>query len=139
MRFLKPYCVFYCPIIWMFHSRAGGLQSEGAMEYEKYCQPPWLADKKNFRILDALEWLTQKYFDLGDNLLIVPALKPFLFAFVSLFSFCYAKKWGEGEGIASVPFSPTAVLAALYSHSLNNKINRLYEPFSRIIYSWQTS
>ena len=139
MRLLKPYCVFYCPIIWMFHSRAGGLQSEGAMEYEKYCQPPWLADKKNFRILDALEWLTQKYFDLGDNLLIVSALKPFLFAFVSLFSFCFAKKWGGGGGHSLRAPSPTPVLPALYSHSLNNKINRLYEPCSRIIYSRQIS
>ena len=26
---------------------------------EKYCRPPWLADKKNVRILDALEWLKQ--------------------------------------------------------------------------------
>ena len=25
----------------------------------KYCRPPWLADKKNFRILEALEWLKQ--------------------------------------------------------------------------------
>ena len=43
---------------------------------EKHCRPPWLADKKNFRILDALEWLKQQYFDLGDSLLIVSALKP---------------------------------------------------------------
>ena len=26
---------------------------------ENYCRPQWLADKKNFRILDALEWLKQ--------------------------------------------------------------------------------
>ena len=26
---------------------------------EKYCRPPWLAGKKNFRILDALEGLKQ--------------------------------------------------------------------------------
>ena len=26
---------------------------------EKYCWSPWLSDKKNFRILDALEWLKQ--------------------------------------------------------------------------------
>ena len=26
---------------------------------EKYCRPPWLGDKKNFWILDALEWLKQ--------------------------------------------------------------------------------
>ena len=26
---------------------------------EKYCRPPWLADKKIFWILDTLEWLKQ--------------------------------------------------------------------------------
>ena len=26
---------------------------------EKYCRLPWLSDKKNFWILDALEWLKQ--------------------------------------------------------------------------------
>ena len=31
----------------------------GAWNTEKYCQPPCLADKKNFQILDALEWLKQ--------------------------------------------------------------------------------
>ena len=30
---------------------------EGLWNTEKYCQPPWLVDKKNFYILDALEWL----------------------------------------------------------------------------------
>ena len=36
-------------------------------------------DKKNFWILDALEWLKQQHFDLGDSVLIVPACKLFLF------------------------------------------------------------
>ena len=40
----------------------------------KSSRPPWLADNKNFRILYALEWLKQYYFDLGDSLLIVSAL-----------------------------------------------------------------
>ena len=31
----------------------------GAWNTEKYYRPPWLDDKKNFRILDALEWLKQ--------------------------------------------------------------------------------
>ena len=31
----------------------------GAWNTEKYCRAPWLVDKKNFRILDALEWLKQ--------------------------------------------------------------------------------
>ena len=30
-----------------------------AWNTEKYCRPPWLADNKNFRTLDALEWLKQ--------------------------------------------------------------------------------
>ena len=34
--------------------KVGGLWNTG-----KYCQPPWLTDKKNFQILDALEWLRQ--------------------------------------------------------------------------------
>ena len=32
---------------------------EGPWDTEKYCQPPWLADKKNIWNLDALEWLKQ--------------------------------------------------------------------------------
>ena len=35
-----------------------------------------------------------KYFDLGDSLLIVSALKLVLFSFVSLFSFYYTKRPG---------------------------------------------
>ena len=31
----------------------------GPWNTEKYCRPPWLADKKNFRIPEALEWLKQ--------------------------------------------------------------------------------
>ena len=34
--------------------KVGGPWSTG-----KYCRLPWLADKKNFRILEALEWLKQ--------------------------------------------------------------------------------
>ena len=33
--------------------------SGGPCNTEKYCRPPWLADKKTFWILDALEWLKQ--------------------------------------------------------------------------------
>ena len=32
---------------------------KGAWNTKKYCQPPWLTEKKKFRILDALEWLKQ--------------------------------------------------------------------------------
>ena len=34
--------------------KVGGPWSTG-----KYCRLPWLADKKHFRILEALEWLKQ--------------------------------------------------------------------------------
>ena len=34
-------------------------QGRGPWNTEKYCRLPWLAGKKNFRILDALEWLKQ--------------------------------------------------------------------------------
>ena len=61
---------------------------------EKYCWPPWLAEKKNSWILDPLEWLKQ-YFDLGDSLLIVSALKPFLFCFcLTFFRFATQKSGG---------------------------------------------
>ena len=45
------------PAKWI--SNWGGEAGGGAYNTEKYCRPPWLADKKNFRILDALEWLKQ--------------------------------------------------------------------------------
>ena len=75
----------------------------GAWNTEKYCPPPWLADKKNFRILDALEWLKQLYFDLGDSLLIVSALKPFLICLCLRFFFLLRKKEGEGYGPPPAP------------------------------------
>ena len=74
----------------------------GAWNTEKYCRPPWLADKKNFRILDALEWLKQKYFDFGDGLLIVSALKPSVFLPWSNF-FLFAT---QKSGVAMAPRSP---------------------------------
>ena len=45
----------------MILSRAGKMDFKVGEPWntEKYCQPPWLADKKKFRILDALEWLKQ--------------------------------------------------------------------------------
>ena len=52
-----------------------------------------VANKKYFRILDALEWLKQ-YFDLGDSLLIVSALKPFLFLPLSPFCLFAMQKGG---------------------------------------------
>ena len=58
-------------------------KAEGPWNTDKYCRPPWLADQKDFRILEALEWLKQQHFDLGDSILIVSALKALLF---SLFS-----------------------------------------------------
>ena len=41
---------------------------EGSWNTEKYCRPPWLTDKKNFGILDALEWFKHYNFDLSDSL-----------------------------------------------------------------------
>ena len=54
---------FFTEDLWATASeiRAGEMdfKVQGPWNTEKYCQPPWLADKKNFRILDALEWLKQ--------------------------------------------------------------------------------
>ena len=36
-----------------------GFKVEGSWNTEKYCRPPWVADKKNAWILDTLEWLKQ--------------------------------------------------------------------------------
>ena len=73
----------------------------GPWNTEKYCRPPWLADKKKLRILDALDWLKQ-YFDLGDSFLIVSVLKPFLFSLCLPFFFLLRKNVGGkgGEGMA---------------------------------------
>ena len=38
---------------------AGNTENTKYWNTEKYCRPPWLADKKRFRILDALERLKQ--------------------------------------------------------------------------------
>ena len=65
---------------------------EGPWNTEKYCRPPCLADKKHFWNLDTLEWLKQFHFDLGDSLLIIFALKLFLFSLCFPLFFCYAKK-----------------------------------------------
>ena len=80
---------------------------EGPLNNETCCWPPWLADKKKFGIPDTLEWLKQKHFDLGDNLLIVSALKLFLFFLFSLF-FVLRKKLGP---IAPLPSPPRLVVA----------------------------
>ena len=69
---------------------------------EKYCRPPWLAERKNFWILDALEWPKQKHFDPNKNPLTVSALKLFL-SFTSLLYFCYAKKWGGRDMYVANP------------------------------------
>ena len=74
----------------------------GPWNTEKYCRLPWLADKKNFQILDALEWSKQSDFDLGDSLLIVSALKPFLF-FLCLPFFLFAM---QKSGGAMAPWPP---------------------------------
>ena len=70
----------YCNLLWVLlgylisYKRVSNVYAEvavlsraGKMDFkvrepwntEKYCRAPWLADKKNFRILDAPEWLKQ--------------------------------------------------------------------------------
>ena len=61
---------------------------------EKYCRPPWLAERKNFWILDALEWPKQKHFDPNKNPLIVSALK--LFPLLPFYIFATQKSEEEG-------------------------------------------
>ena len=87
--------------------RAGEMDFKvgGTWNTEKYCRPPWLADKKNFRILDALQRLKQQYFDLGDSLLIDSVLKPFLFSLCLPFFFLLRKNVG-GHGPPAPQVSP---------------------------------
>ena len=60
----------------------------------------WLVDKEKFWIRDALDWLRQWHFDLGDNHLIVSPIKLFLFfPLFPVFLFGTQKYVGEG-GIA---------------------------------------
>ena len=80
---------------------------EGPWKTGKYCQPPWLTDKKNFWILDSIEWLKQQHFDLSDNLLIVSALKFFLLFLLFLF-FLFAMQKSEGA-IGHRPLPPTTL------------------------------
>ena len=68
--------------------------------------------KKNFRIIDALEWLKRLYFYLGDSLLIISALKLFLFCLCLLFSFLLPKKWGAMD--------PPVIRCCQPSHSLSD-------------------
>ena len=96
----------YLPVV----HRAGEMDFKvrGPWNTEKCCRPPWLNDKKNFRILDAPEWLKQWYFDLGDSLLRVSSLKPFLFCLFLPFFFLLRKKVGGrgrrgGEGNMTPP------------------------------------
>ena len=51
----------------------GVLKSIERLEF-KNSWPPQSPDKKNFWILDGLEWLKQKHFDINDNILIVSAV-----------------------------------------------------------------
>ena len=55
-----------------------------------------------FRILDALEWLKQLYFDLSDSLLIASALKIFLFSLYFTF-FLFATQKSRGGGMTPSP------------------------------------
>ena len=78
----KQYPLFLLPSY--FQGWGNGFQSGVPWNTKRYCWPAWLAGKKNFLILDALEWLKQ-YFDLGDSLLVVSSLKPFLSSLCLLF------------------------------------------------------
>ena len=69
--------------------------------------PPRFADKKNVWISDDLEWLKQYDFDLGDSLLIVSALKPFIPLF-PFFLFAMQKIWGGGVCVEACSPPPTA-------------------------------
>ena len=60
---------------------------EGTCNTRKYFWSPWFAAKKTFWILDVLQWLKQH-----SNSFYFEALS--FLSFVSLSSFCYAKKWG---------------------------------------------
>ena len=69
----------------------------GAWNTKKYCRPPWLTEKKIFRILETLKLLKQEQFDPGDSLLTVSALKLFLFSIcIPSFFLLYTKKWEWG-------------------------------------------
>ena len=69
----------------------------GAWNTKKYCWPPWLTEKKIFRILETLKLLKQEQFDPGDSLLTVSALKLFLFSIcIPSFFLLYTKKWEWG-------------------------------------------
>ena len=93
----------FCGLLLCIPINVNGNSRSGEMDFkvkelwstEKYYRPSWLAEKRNFWNLDALEWLKLKqyYFDLSDSLLIVSVLKLFLFFFVSLFFFLLLKKW----------------------------------------------
>ena len=84
----------------------GGGRGEGLWNTERYCRPPLLIEKKIFQILDAVEWLKQSYFDLGDSLLIVSAaLEPFLSSLCLPFFFLLCKKMG-GHGPLLPPVLP---------------------------------
>ena len=59
---LKLY--FSVNVILVMGCRAGEMDCKlggggGALNTERYCRRLWLADRKNFQILDALEWLKQ--------------------------------------------------------------------------------
>ena len=55
--FCKDFVRFQSKINLQLKSAGGGGGEVGSWNSGKYCRPPWMADKKNFRILDALEWL----------------------------------------------------------------------------------
>ena len=71
---------------------------EGPWNTGKYFRPRWYVDKKKNWILVDLGWLKQEYFELGDSLLIVSALKLLLFFLCFPFLFLLRKKVGGSSG-----------------------------------------
>lgn len=81
----------------MTEHRAGKMdvKVEGSWNTENFWWSTWLGNNKNFWILNTLEWLKQWHFDIGDSLLIVSALKIFLFFLCfPFFSFATRKSGG---------------------------------------------
>ena len=86
-----------------YQGRQNGFQSGGTCNTRKYFWSPWFAAKKNFWILDALQWLKQP-----SNSFYFETLS--FLCFVSLSSFCYAKKLGA---MLSPTHPPSLVSSAL--------------------------
>ena len=109
---------------------------EGPWNTDKYCRSPWFADQKNFWILDALEWLKQKHFDFGDSLLIVSALKVFLFSFCFPFFFLLRKKW-RAMAPSGPPVSPVLHLCHFCFTFILFVLNLIVQYLQNVVFSFE--